>query len=238
MNNSLTLVIIEDEFKVAQALKMLIERVLPEHKIQSYPAETIQTGVELIKKHQPDLVFSDIRLSEEPVFQLFKHIDTEAVKVVFTTAYNEYMSDSVNKYGCFGYLLKPVDQNELKTIFERYENLNKPVKQFSVKVNEKYILIQYSNIIYFKASGSYCDIYTQNKKYRVSLNMGKTAVNIPKNFVRVHHSIILNMDYLSSYDKKNMMLHLNADLANNALEINTAIPVGKKYRNEVNDYLP
>ena len=53
-------------------------------------------------------------MPEQTGFDLFQISYT--FDMVFTTAFSEYMEESVNEIGCFGYLLKPISLEKLNIL--------------------------------------------------------------------------------------------------------------------------
>jgi DNA-binding LytR/AlgR family response regulator len=71
---------------------------------------------------RPDLIISDIELSDGNSFEIFRQVKI-TTPVIFTTAYNTYMQNAF-KVNSIDYLLKPIDKEELKAAFEKYHGLS------------------------------------------------------------------------------------------------------------------
>ena len=116
-----TILIIEDEPLVAQDLKNLITKAEPEAKI----LDTI-TSVEAARgwfdgNNLPDLILSDIQLSDGISFEIFETLHIHC-PIIFTTAYDEYAIRAF-KLNSIDYLLKPVDEAELRAALTKYKSL-------------------------------------------------------------------------------------------------------------------
>lgn len=116
------ILIIEDEPHVAKDLEKLLKHVEPAAKV-----EGILSSVEESKKWfdvhpAPDLVLSDIQLSDGISFEIFENISVKC-PIIFTTAYDEYAIRAF-KLNSIDYLLKPVDGEELKTALHKYKSLS------------------------------------------------------------------------------------------------------------------
>src|SRR5687768_11567747 len=103
--------IIEDEPLVAKDLENLLKRIEPTVQI-----ETVLSSVESAKKwfasHAlPDLILSDIQLSDGISFDIFENLRLSC-PIIFTTAYDDYAIRAF-KLNSIDYLLKPVDGLEL-----------------------------------------------------------------------------------------------------------------------------
>lgn len=234
----LVLVIIDDEPKVAEALKGLITKILfPNKGMEVYIAHSVKGGVELIEKHLPDLVFLDIRMPEEVGFELFKQVDLEHTKVVFTTAYAEYAIESINKYGCLGYLLKPVGLDDLQTIFERYKEERDKSKSPYLKFiadGGKRTLVNLEEVLLFKASSNYCELYLKNRKYIIAKTLKEVLESQDNHIIRVHRSYGVNLKYISHFTGKS--LFFKSEFNNEQLGFVSEVPIGETYLDTIKNY--
>jgi DNA-binding LytR/AlgR family response regulator len=117
----MTILIIEDESLVAKDLKNLIAKAEPEAKI----LDTI-TSVEAARgwfdgNSLPDLILSDIQLSDGISFEIFETLHIHC-PIIFTTAYDEYAIRAF-KLNSIDYLLKPVDEVDLRAALAKYKSL-------------------------------------------------------------------------------------------------------------------
>lgn len=115
------IVIIEDEPLAAKDLENLLRRIEP-----SAIVETILSSVEAAKKwfalHTlPDLILSDIQLSDGISFDIFENLQLSC-PIIFTTAYDDYAIRAF-KLNSIDYLLKPVDAVELSAALNKYKSL-------------------------------------------------------------------------------------------------------------------
>lgn len=104
-------IIVEDE----RALRTLISKFIAEvdDDVQIVgEAGTIKEAQEVIKKYSPDIVFLDIQLPGGTSFDLLESLGEVDFEVIFITAYDDYFMDAF-KHAAVGYVLKPVDKEEL-----------------------------------------------------------------------------------------------------------------------------
>jgi two-component system, LytTR family, response regulator len=118
----MNILIIEDEPLAAKDLENLIKRIEPTVKVQA-----ILTGVESAKKWfatnpLPDLILSDIQLSDGISFDIYENLHLSCPPIIFTTAYDDYAIRAF-KLNSIDYLLKPVDGSELSAAFAKYKSL-------------------------------------------------------------------------------------------------------------------
>lgn len=108
----LTVLIIDDEKSCIDTLESLIKY----HKLPltiTATANTLAEGIQLIHKHQPQLVFLDVEIGSDLGFDLFDEIPNPAFKVIFTTGHREYALQAI-KASCIDFLVKPIDATELE----------------------------------------------------------------------------------------------------------------------------
>lgn len=109
--------IIEDEDIIARVLQNKIKKV-----DESIDIIDILPSLKVAKKWflnnaEPDLIFMDIQLSDGVSFDLLEQYKLNC-PIVFTTAYDEYAIRAFKVNGV-DYLLKPVDEEELKRAIDK-----------------------------------------------------------------------------------------------------------------------
>lgn len=113
--------IIEDEFRNANRLRKMLVDIDSDMRIDG-PLETVTETRQWLKSHQaPDIIFADIRLSDGVSFDALDAVDNHTA-VVFTTAYDEYALQAF-QYNGIAYLMKPIEEEELRAIVERIKDM-------------------------------------------------------------------------------------------------------------------
>jgi len=115
--------------------------------LELYIAKDGEEGIELFKKHHPDIVLTDISMPKmnglEMSAKIFE-ID-ENVPIIITSAFSDskYLLDAIT-IGINNYLIKPVD---LKKLFETLEKVSSEILlQRDLKRSEQ-ILAQYKDVV-------------------------------------------------------------------------------------------
>lgn len=121
--------IIDDERDSANALIAQLKRY-PRFHIEGV-AENAASGIEMLKKVMPDLLFLDVELPEMYGMELLPELDNEIkdnMRVVFYTAHDKYMINALRN-SAFDFLLKPIDRKEFEIVISRFllDNETKPV---------------------------------------------------------------------------------------------------------------
>ncbi len=109
--------IIEDESLIAKELQNKINAVAGDIDIVEILPSLKTARKWFMQNAEPDLIFMDIQLSDGVSFELFD-VYKLSCPIVFTTAYDEYALRAFKVNGV-DYLLKPVDEEELKRAIDK-----------------------------------------------------------------------------------------------------------------------
>lgn len=213
--------IIDDENRTRDLIAKMIDSF--GFDVQTIPeGENVQSGIQAIEKHKPDIVFLDIQMPDGTGFDVIRSIENKNFEVIFITAHEEFAIKAI-KFSALDYLLKPVDTSELKTALEKALNSleeNTEVKQFDalssnmnpnekrrlvLKTQESVHVVELDEIIRCEADRNYTSFFLNgNKKILVSKTL-KEYENLLSghNFLRVQQSHLININYVDRYDKKN-----------------------------------
>jgi len=113
--------IVEDEPQAAERLTTLLQELKPEAQVLA-KLDTVKRAVAWLKGNPTaDLAFFDIQLADGLSFEIFEQVEVKC-PIIFTTAYNEYALKAF-KVNSIDYILKPVDKDELKAAFLKYDHL-------------------------------------------------------------------------------------------------------------------
>lgn len=113
--------LVEDEPQAAQRLEKLVKAIVPGVVILA-KIDTVKNAVEWLKSNpSPDLILMDIQLADGISFSIFDQCEVKS-PVIFTTAYDEYALKAF-KVNSIDYILKPVDEDELRTAIRKFEAL-------------------------------------------------------------------------------------------------------------------
>ena len=211
-------VIIDDEKRSRESLELLVKDYCPQVNVLEM-AESVETGVEAVKKHKPDLLFLDIELQDGTGFDLLEKVSGNNFYVIFTTAFENYALRAL-KLSAVDYLLKPINADELAAAVKKagdiiekthqesnfqllLQNLqsNTGMHKIALPTSEGLTFINVHDIIRCQADGSYTHFFFKSqKKLLVSKKIKEYEELLsPYNFVRVHHSHLVNLDEVTKY---------------------------------------
>ncbi len=108
--------IIEDEGPAARRLKKMLEL---RSCLVLDCLDSVEEGLEWFASNEsPELIFSDIQLSDGISFEIFDTIKVNA-PIIFTTAYDQYAIRAF-KHNSIDYLLKPIGEVDLDKAIAKY----------------------------------------------------------------------------------------------------------------------
>ncbi|AJH15962.1 LytR/AlgR family response regulator transcription factor [Myroides profundi] len=237
MMNELVVLVVDDEPKVAEVLKTIIEKKVVYHeRIVVHTAHSVQEAVKEVNAILPDIVFLDIHMPEEDGFELFNYVDQSTFEVVFTTAYDQYAIEAINKYDCLKYILKPIGIQDVQNVFDKYKELEGYHYFYKIiKNNQKRYIVRVEDIVYCKAADNYCEIYLKDQKYLVSKTLKNVEDKIKhKNFKRVNRSYLVNVDHIDYIDKDTNVICFKEQMVVNHEEVDNVITVASAMMKELN----
>lgn len=242
-------VIVDDDEVSAENLRRELRR--DERFELGGVAGTGRQGKKLIAKVDPDLLFLDVELPDTTGMELLQEIRSMGGwngKVVFYTAYDKYMIQAI-RGAAFDYLLKPFETDALCEILARYiaqeeeldSNAAHAKSAVSATAPQTFIVftptndmraLRPSEIGFFR----YCSDRKQwevviNNQLPLALPRGTTAGQIIRyapNFVQIHQSYIINIDYLMIIKDGVCRLYPPFDQV-------TELQVSRKYKRELQE---
>lgn len=222
----LNTIIVDDEEFARSSLYFLLQENCGDIHISGI-AKSIAEARSLLAQHTVDLIFLDIAMPGENGFELIPDAQLNKAHIIFTTAYDQYALKAI-KANALDYLLKPIDIDELKTAVDkavRFISLNKnennrneslqnlsahlsgrnEIRKISLPNGQGYSLVNIDDIIHIEADSNYSIFHFANKdKITVSKVLKEYEEILPDNqFVRIHKSSIVNLNYLKEYNSKN-----------------------------------
>ena len=225
-------IIIEDEKPAARRLQRMLYAI---DITADMMLHSVEEAVEWFQNNEhPDLIFLDIQLSDGLSFEIFDHIEIKSA-VIFTTAYDEYALQAF-KLNSIDYLLKPVDEDDLKDAVSKYKDripenakvsaafddikklLINPIdrtykKRFSVKIGQHLKLVNIDEIecIYSENKGTYA--FTKDKRnYLLDHTLEQLDAELdPQLFFRINRKFYVNIhaiDNMISYTNSRLQIKL------------------------------
>lgn len=215
-------VIIDDEHHSIETLTWKIENFIDNVSIQAAFSDP-EEGLDYLKNHAVDLLFLDIEMPGLGGFELLQRLGPVDFNVIFTTAYDEYGIKAI-KYSALDYLLKPVQEEELKTAISKHlekhnrylvpaqletllQNMSgekKEERRIALATKESIELVYPKDIILCQADNNYTYIYIEGRRKKLISKTLKEFEEIltEHHFFRTHQSYLINTKHVTEYLRK------------------------------------
>lgn len=216
--SSFSAVIVEDEQLGRQALTDLLERYVPDLTIAGY-ATDVDSGIRIIQEKKPTVVFLDIRLGNRSGFDIIRQLPDKKFTLVITSAYEEYALDAF-RMEAIDYLLKPIlkddllttirrirERNGVSTLETQWPTLSKAIDQptrnrIAVPAANGLVFIALDQLLRCEADGVYTRLILKSAvPVLTTRNLGEYEKILTPSigFLRVHHSVIINLKEIARY---------------------------------------
>ncbi len=211
-------IIIDDEENARLTLSLLIQEYTPDVEIVAQCAN-VPEGVLAINKHNPDIVFLDIEMSEYNGFELLDFFKSIDFQIIFVTAYSKYAIKAF-EVSATDYLLKPVEIESLKAAIKKaYKNSDPKsnserleilkaahagddVLKLALPVSNKLVFVEHNQIVFFEADRVYTDVHLKDgTKHTVSkpMRLFEELLDNRPTFFRTHRSYFINIFHIKQY---------------------------------------
>lgn len=251
MKKTYTVLIVDDERLARVRLKKLIAKFSELFAIIG-EAENGLEAEKLIIDLQPDIIFLDIEMPGLTGFELLKRLE-KIPMVIFCTAYEDY-SLKAFETNSIDYLIKPVKEERLQQTVLKIEQLKsnfskenvfkaintitqtkekKIITSVTVKKGDKIVFSKLEDISHFEATEKYVTLYTNKGSELIEQSLTQLEEKLPDNFLRVHRSFLINIDYVKDFQK-----YFNNRYVINLLDSNkTVITSGRTYKEAIKIYI-
>jgi DNA-binding LytR/AlgR family response regulator len=162
-----------------------------------------------------DIVFLDIELGDTTGIEVAEHIrhgtaadgDGEGPALVFVSAHEAYCKE-LFQFDPAAFLPKPLDQEAAQAVLLRaYKKARPPRLVFVYHFNNNVYHLHLADILYFESKAHKIEIVTrtETRTFVGKLDEVEAQLRHPA-FVRIHHSLLVNLANLERFEKS--VLHL------------------------------
>lgn len=210
--------IVEDNIIGAERLKQQLLQDFAEVLQIINIVGTIAEAVACIKAEQPELVFLDIHLTDGDGFEVLDQTLEQSYAVIFTTAYGAYSLKAFD-YAALHYLVKPIDQDDLKVAVHRflqqYERINpqqikfleqataSPLTKLAITSMTEIVFLEVADIIYFEADQNYSVLHLKDGSTIIATKTLGFYEDLltAQGFYRIHGKYLIHLKYVDKYLK-------------------------------------
>lgn len=208
------ILIIEDEQPNFLRLKKLLNDIDPTFAVEGPLISQSAVKEYFTAGNKPDLIISDIRLSDGLVFDAFDDTDCDT-RIIFTTAYSEYAVKAF-QYNSIHYLLKPIVKEELASaiakaveqIPERLSEIKQltapaakgaPRRRFLVPYRDGFEIIRADDVAFLKYDCGMLRLYRFNgDSYALDMSIDECDMQLDEDmFFRSNRQFIVNINAIA-----------------------------------------
>ncbi len=242
----LKVVIIDDDPLARNFINKIISSNFKELDVVAL-GKDVKSGLEAINKNSPDIVFLDVDMPDGTGFNLLQQLPSINFKLIFITAHSEYAIKAI-KFSALDYFLKPIDviefTNSLKEIIKTIkkdeqdlaistfmDNMNNAQnKKIVLNTSENIFVVNITDIVRCFSEGNYTTFYLNNQpKIMIAKTLKEyEALLSSYNFVRIHRSHLVNINYIEKYSKENGKVYMKD---------NSSCPVSHRKKDDLIDFL-
>jgi len=232
--NKIRVVIVEDEFPIAEDIRLRLEQ--SDYEVLSV-FDRAETALPFILKSNPDILLADIKLlGKTDGISMVEELQQQVkLPVIYITANSDKATyDRAKKTNPHAFLVKPFSTiNLLAAIDLALYNFSmgqspQDISRNTVGINEltdeqflvnqclfirtngKHKKILSENILYVEASGSYIHLQTVTERFTLSQNLSQFQKKSPlAGFVRIHRSYIVNINKVDSFEESYVFIQNN-----------------------------
>jgi len=225
----LNCVLVEQDPACLNLVKHYIEHISELNLVQS--CSNSSAAASYIHKNisTTDLVFLDVEMPDLSSIELMTPFKDFPSVILISS--KEKCAIETFEQKALQYLLKPLEYGKflkaVEPLFLRPAPTRINVDCIYAKENGVMTKINHDDILYFETLGDYVKIHTKNKVHVVNSSMRSIEDKLGHSnlFVRIHRSYYINTHYLESFD------------SDTAIVSNRPIPIGSKYRPELQSKL-
>jgi two-component system, LytTR family, response regulator len=212
--------IVDDEVDARATLKYYLKQYQPDWVL--HEADSVASGLALVQSLKPDLVFLDVMMHDGTGFDLLKQLPVISFKLVIISGHQEFALQAF-RFSAIDYLVKPLDADELQETLARIKSASvQPWQQMMdvlkqsiqpAKETDRRIVLKDMNAVYVvpvtsivrcEASDNYTTFYLADQEPIIVSRPLKEYDDLltPLNFLRVHQSHLVNLNYLKQFNKR------------------------------------
>ena len=199
--------ICDDQIGVCDMIRQRVADFLLKRDVESR-IHIYTTGEALLKEAVVfDVLFLDIELVNENGLELaMKYPNKKETRIIFLTSHIEEMPNGF-KVRAFRFLTKPLDLGHFEEAIQSALTDIKRDKRFLVMDEQGERIVRATEILYVEAQVRGCGIRTMDTYAKSSISFKKMIEELAMfQFYNSHKSYIVNMDYISKFDRTEVVM--------------------------------
>lgn len=151
-----------------------------------------------------DLIFLDLNLPQASGKEILEFMESR-IPVIIVSSDPGFALESY-KYNVVGYLIKPVKYADFLKAVLKVKPAPEERDYLFVKDGSKLVKLVYSDIYYIKGESNYVSFCGSKGSVMSLLKMTDLEQDLPKNFIRIHRSYIINIDHITKFDSNHAVV--------------------------------
>tara|TARA_B110000977_G_scaffold112786_1_gene146097 strand:+ start:4583 stop:5341 length:759 start_codon:yes stop_codon:yes gene_type:complete len=226
-------VVIEDGVNIAAQMKRNIELYSDDTNVVQVLSCVADAKEYFNENNLPDLIFSDIELSDGLCFDIFEDFKIDC-PIIFTTAFNEYWQKAFTT-NSIDYLLKPISKQTLHKSIDQYLDVksfyetnnkissliknieseeDKKKERFLLRKGNKYELVNIIDLKYIVSADKLSFFTTKdNQQYASYDSLDKIETQLdPSKFFRINRKYVVNISCVKQiipHSRGKILIHLH-----------------------------
>ena len=202
--------ICDDDLDFAKQLETTLGTFFKNRSLKLPDLTIYNNGKDLINDPiTPDIAFLDIRMSDPDGITIGESLKKKNPYIIIfiVTAYPEYLDEAM-QIQAFRFIQKPIDEQRLYNGLEyALKAYNTTVQKIPIETKNGVFTVNSADIIYVQTLYNTTTIITNNGEYQSPRKMSywKEVLNLPC-FVNCHRSYIVNLKYVTSFDRHTISL--------------------------------
>lgn len=128
----LKVLLVDDEYVIAQGLRVLIDWNAEGYEIAAVCSNG-QEALDYLRENSVDLVIADVMMPVMTGLELLETVKQENISeagFVILSGYSEFsFAQQALRFGCIDYLLKPIERDDLLTILHKFSHMSENAKR-------------------------------------------------------------------------------------------------------------
>ena len=204
----------DDEMNDLLQEKELLEKVLPTiPDVTKWEIDTFSSSIDMLNsKKIYNMFFLDVEMDGLNGIETAEKIHKKCPLslIFFVTHHEDYIDEALDNYA-FRFWVKPINETRLAYgIQSAVKKLSTYKRNISVKVSKKTMNILVTNIIYVYHEGRFTYIVTTKGTIATYDTFQSVVEQLTDEcFVETHASCCVNLNYVSDYDKTDIICEYN-----------------------------
>ncbi len=150
-----------------------------------------------------DVLFLDIELLKMTGIEVGAYIrnqlDNLKMQIVYISGKTSY-AQQLFKTQPLDFLVKPLNKVDVENVLNlAIKNIKRKNERFEFQIGQDYFFVNMGDIVYFSSQGRKIKIVTEKKECEFYGKLKEIGKDLPKEFIMIHQSYIVNTDYISRY---------------------------------------